>query len=294
MYDGEPQLGRNDVCWCGSGKKYKKCHLAFDSHLQELWDQGEDVLPRALLKSPADIEGIKRSAEVNKAALDLVGEKICVGCTTADIDRWVHDLTVSRGAVPAPLHYQGFPKSCCTSVNGVVCHGIPSDDEVLHEGDIINVDCSTILDGYFSDSSRMFAIGEISAERSRLIEVTEESVRRGLAAVKPWGHLGDIAHAVQTYVEASGMSVVREFGGHGIGLEFHEDPFVSFVGAAGTGPVLTPGFCFTIEPMVNAGEHHIDTSDPNGWTVRTKDGSDSAQREVQLVITEDGYEKLSW
>ncbi|MBE6469043.1 MAG: methionyl aminopeptidase [Coriobacteriaceae bacterium] len=293
MYDNGPVLGRNDTCWCGSGKKYKKCHLAMDERLQELWDAGEEVLPRSLMKTPEDIEGIRRSAAVNMGALDEVARRIGPGVTTAEIDRWVHDYTVEHGAIPAPLDYEGFPKSCCTSVNGVVCHGIPSDDEVLKEGDVVNVDCSTILDGYFSDSSRMFTVGEVSEERGRLVEVTRESVERGLAAVRPWGHLGDVAHAVQEHVEAAGYSVVREFGGHGIGLEFHEDPFVGFVGEAGTGPVLAPGFCFTIEPMVNAGEPDIDMSDPNGWTVRTKDGSDSAQWEVQLVVTEDGYEVLS-
>lgn len=293
MYDNGPDLGRNDTCWCGSGKKYKKCHLAFDERLQELWEEGEEVLPRDLLKTPADIEGIRRSAAVNMGALDEVAARIAPGVTTADIDRWVHDYTVAQGAIPAPLNYEGFPKSCCTSVNGVVCHGIPAEDEVLAEGDIVNVDCSTILDGYYSDSSRMFTVGEVTPERQRLVDVTRESVERGLAAVRPWGHLGDVAHAVQEHVEAAGFSVVREFGGHGIGLEFHEDPFVGFVGEPGTGTVLVPGFCFTIEPMVNAGRHEIDMNDPNGWTVRTKDGSDSAQWEVQLVVTEDGYEVLS-
>lgn len=293
MYDNGQVPGRNDACWCGSGRKYKKCHLSTDERLQELWEAGEEVLPRVLLKSPADIEGIRRSAAVNIGALDEVARRIEPGVSTAEIDRWVHDHTVARGAVPAPLGYEGFPKSCCTSVNGVVCHGIPSEDEVLSEGDVVNVDCSTILDGYFSDSSRMFLVGEVSEERRRLVEVTRESVERGLAAVRPWGHLGDVAHAVQEHVEAAGYSVVREFGGHGIGLEFHEDPFVGFVGEPGTGAVLTPGFCFTIEPMVNAGAPAIDVSDADGWTVRTADGSDSAQWEVQLVVTEDGYEVLS-
>ena len=294
MFDHEETPGRNDPCWCGSGKKYKKCHHDFDLRLEELHDAGAEVLPRHLYKTPADIEGIARSAEVNKGALDYVAARIHPGCTTADIDRWVHDYTVERGAIPAPLNYEGFPKSVCTSVNDVVCHGIPSEGEVLKDGDIVNVDCSTILDGYFSDSSRMFLVGEVSEERRRLVEVTRESIFKGLEAVKPWGTLGDMAHAVQAHVEANGFSVVREFGGHGIGLEFHEDPWVGFVGEPGTGAVLAPGFCFTIEPMVNAGAPGIDTSDPNGWTVRTKDGGDSAQWEVQLVVTEDGYKLLSW
>ncbi|MDY2777623.1 MAG: methionyl aminopeptidase [Collinsella sp.] len=294
MYDNGMVFGRNDACWCGSGKKYKKCHLAIDERLNSLWEQGEEVLPRDLLKTVDDIEGIRRSAAVNVGALDLVAERIAPGCTTADIDRWVHDYTVEHGATPAPLGYEGFPKSVCTSVNGVVCHGIPSEGEVLHEGDIVNVDCSTILDGYFSDSSRMFCIGEVSEERRRLVDEVKACMEAGLAAVRPWGHLGDVAHAVQMRAEAAGLSVVREFGGHGIGNEFHEDPFVGFVGKEGEGVVLAPGFCFTIEPMINAGAPDIDVSDPNGWTVRTADGSDSAQWEVQLVVTNDGYELLSW
>lgn len=294
MYDNGPVFGRNDECWCGSGKKYKKCHLAIDERLNELWQEGEDVLPRDLLKTADDLAGIRRSAAVNVGALDYVAERIVPGCTTADIDRWVHEYTVEHGAIPAPLDYEGFPKSVCTSVNNVVCHGIPAEDEVLEAGDIVNVDCSTILDGYYSDSSRMFCVGEVSPERRRLVDVTKECVEAGLAAVKPWGHLGDIAHAVQAHAEAAGFSVVREFGGHGIGLEFHEDPFVGFIGEEGEGTVLAPGFCLTIEPMVNAGDPGIDMSDANGWTVRTSDGSDSAQWEVQLVVTNDGYELLSW
>lgn len=294
MYDNGPVPGRNDECWCGSGKKYKKCHHLEDERLQELYNAGCEVLPRSLIKLPKDIEGIKRSAEVNKGALDYVAEHIKPGVTTEQVDRWVHDYTVEHGAIPAPLNYEGFPKSVCTSVNNVVCHGIPTLKETLEEGDIVNVDCSTILDGYFSDSSRMFCIGEVSPERKRLVDVTKECVEEGLKAVKPWGFLGDVAHAVQAHAEAAGYNVVREFGGHGIGLEFHEDPFVGFVGEPGEGVVLMPGFCFTIEPMVNAGGADIDMNDPNGWTVRTADGSDSAQWEVQLVVTDEGYELLSW
>ena len=294
MYDGDVELGRNDECWCGSGKKYKKCHLELDEKLEALAEAGEDVPPRALLKTPAEIARIKESAQVNVGVLDHVAKRIKAGVTTEEIDQWVHDCTVKHGAIPAPLDYEGFPKSVCTSVNEVVCHGIPSPDEVLQDGDIVNVDCSTILDGYFSDSSRMFCIGNVSDEKRRLVEVTKEAVQVGLAQVKPWGHLGDVGAAVNAFAKENGYSVVREFGGHGIGLEFHEDPFVSFVTRAGTGPVLVPGLMFTIEPMINMGRHRIDMSDPNGWTVRTKDGQPSAQWEEQLVVTEDGYELISW
>ena len=160
MFDKGPVPGRNDACWCGSGKKYKKCHSTFDERLERLWEEGWEVLPRTLYKTPADIEGIKRSAAINVGVLDYVGEHIAAGMTTNQIDQMIYDYTVEHGGTPADLNYEGYPKSVCTSINDVVCHGIPCDADVLHEGDIINVDCSTILDGYFSDSSRMFCIGE--------------------------------------------------------------------------------------------------------------------------------------
>ena len=293
-YDGMETPGRNDECWCGSGKKYKKCHRDLDERLESLANQGFELLPRTLLKTPADIEAIKVSAEVNVGALDFVEAHIGIGTTTEEIDRWVYDYCIEHDAIPADLNYEGFPKSVCTSVNEVVCHGIPSPDQVLREGDIVNVDMSTIKHGYFSDSSRMFCIGEVDPEWRRLVDVTRESVQAGLAAVKPWGFLGDVSAAVNKVATGAGFSVVREFGGHGIGLEFHEDPWVGFCEQAGTGPVLVPGMCFTIEPMVNMGAADIDMTDPNGWTVRTADGKPTAQWEVQLVVTEDGYELLSW
>lgn len=227
--------------------------------------------------------------------LDYVAEHIHAGITTEEIDRWIYNYTVEHGAIPADLNFEGYPKSVCTSINDVVCHGIPNEHDVLQEGDIVNVDCSTILDGYFSDSSRMFCIGEVSPERQRLVDVTRESVQAGLAAVKPWVTLNEVARAVQNCVEEAGFSVVREFGGHGIGKEFHEDPFVGFVeDAPDTETLLVPGMCFTIEPMVNAGAPDIWIDEKSGWVVHTKDGSDSAQWEVQLVVTETGYELLSW
>ena len=182
-YDGLVNPGRNDECWCGSGKKYKKCHREQDERLEELAAQGFEVLPRSLLKTPMDIEGIKVSAEVNVGALDYVAAHIGIGTTTEEIDRWVYDYCIEHDAIPADLNYEGFPKSVCTSINEVVCHGIPSVEDVLKEGDIVNVDMSTIKHGYFSDSSRMFCIGEVDPEWRRLVEVTRESVQAGLAAV---------------------------------------------------------------------------------------------------------------
>ncbi len=294
MYDDDVRPGRNDECWCGSGKKYKQCHLGFDERLEDARGQGYEVPPRSLLKSPADIEGIKKSAAINIGVLDYVAERIGEGISTAEIDRWVRDYTVEHGGVPADLNYEGYPYSVCTSIDDVVCHGMPSEDDVLRAGSIVNVDCSTILDGYYSDSSRMFCIGDVSEERLRLVEETRRAMEAGLAAVKPWGFLGDVGAAVNEHAKRCGYSVVREFGGHGIGFGFHEDPFVSHVAEAGTGMVLVPGLVFTIEPMINAGAADIDMSDPNGWTVRTADGSDTAQWEVQAVVTDDGYELLSW
>ena len=294
MFDKLPVPGRNDPCWCGSGRKYKKCHGPADERMERLYLDGEEVLPRSLLKTAADIEGIKASAAVNMGVLDYVGEHIAAGVSTMDINRWVEEYLSAHDAVSADLNFEGYPYSVCTSINDVICHGFPNEKDVLQDGDIINVDMSTIKGGYFSDSSRMYCIGEVSDERRRLVETCKKSVEAGLAAVRPWGHLGDVGAAVNELCREAGFTVVEEYGGHGIGREFHEDPFVSFVSEKGTGPILVPGMCFTIEPMVNAGAPDIFIDEKNGWIVHTKDGSDSAQWEVQLVVTEDGYELLSW
>ena len=294
MYDGLQSPGRNDECWCGSGKKYKKCHLDFDERLEELAEAGEEVPPRDLLKTPAEIEGIKRSAEVNIGVLDYVAERIAPGVTTEQIDQWVHDYTVEHGAIPAPLDYEGFPKSVCTSVNEVVCHGIPSPDEVLREGDIVNIDCSTIKDDFFSDSSRMFCIGAVSPEKKRLVDTAKQCLEIGLTEVRPWGFLGDMGQAIHNFAKENGCSIVREIGGHGVGLEFHEEPWVSYVSKKGTEMLMVPGMCFTIEPMVNMGRPDVFVDADNDWTVYTDDGLPSAQWEIQVLITEDGYEILAW
>lgn len=288
------KLGRNDNCWCGSGQKYKKCHAAFDDKLDAMKAQGYKIPPHKIIKTPEQVEGIKRSAKVNIAVLDYVAEHIKAGVSTAEIDRWVHDQTVAMGAIPAPLNYQGFPKSVCTSLNDEVCHGIPDENIILKDGDIINVDCSTILDGYFSDSSRMFMIGNVSEDKKRLVEVAKESLQVGLAEVKPWNTLGDMADAIHTFVVKNGYSVVREIGGHGIGLEFHEEPWVGYIAPKGTDMVMAPGMCFTIEPMINMGEPDIVQDEENGWTIYTEDGMPSAQWEIQVLVTEDGYEVISW
>ena len=288
------KLGRNDVCWCGSGMKYKKCHYNFDSKLEQAEREGHEVPGHDLIKTPEQIEGIKKSAAINIAVLDYVGEHIRAGITTEEIDKWVYDETVKRGGIPAPLNYEGFPKSVCTSLNDEVCHGIPSKDIVLKDGDIINVDCSTILDGYFSDSSRMYLIGDVSEEKKKLVQVAKECLDVGLKEVKPWGFLGDMGQAINDYAKEHGYTIVREIGGHGIGLEFHEEPWVSYVSKRGTEMMMVPGLVFTIEPMVNMGKADIYEDDENGWTIYTEDGKPSAQWEIQVLVTEDGYEILSY
>ena len=239
-------MERNEPCWCGSGKKYKKCHMPIDEKIQLHADRGEIVPSRAILKTPAQIEMIRKSADLNTAVLDEVAKHIRIGMSTAEIDEIVYRFTMEHGGIPAPLNYQGFPKSVCTSLNNEICHGIPDENIMIQDGDIINVDVSTILNGYFSDASRMFKMGNVSERAERLVRVTEECVQRGLAAAKPWGHLGDIADAINTHAQANGYSVVEEIGGHGIGLEFHEDPFVSYVTPKGSEMLLVPGMMFTI------------------------------------------------
>lgn len=286
-------MERNDLCWCGSGKKYKKCHMEIDEKLSILAANGHIVPTRDMIKTPVQIEEIKKSAALNTAVLDHVAAHIHAGMSTAEIDQLVYDYTVSHGGIPAPLGYEGFPKSVCTSLNNEVCHGIPDESIILQEGDIINVDVSTILNGYFSDASRMFCIGKISDRANKLVQTVEECVALGLAQAKPWNHLGDIADAINTHAQANGYSVVEDIGGHGIGLEFHEEPFVSYVTPKGSEMVLVPGMMFTIEPMVNEGSPEFFVDEDNGWTIYTEDDGLSAQIEYMVLITEDGAEVLT-
>lgn len=288
------KLGRNDACWCGSNKKYKACHMASDEKIETFARQGHIVPPRFILKNGEQIEGIRESGKINTAVLDYVAEHIREGMTTEEIDRLVHEKTEELGGIPAPLGYEGFPKSVCTSINEQVCHGIPSEDIVLKDGDIINVDVSTIYNGYFSDSSRMFCIGNVSDEKKKLVDVTKECVELGLAQVKPWGFMGDMGQAVHDHAVKTGYSVVREIGGHGVGLEFHEEPFVSYVTKKGTEMLLVPGMVFTIEPMVNMGTDEVYTDGGDNWSVYTADGLPSAQWEIQVLVTETGYEVLAY
>ena len=287
-------INRNAPCWCGSNKKYKHCHLEFDKKLFSYAQRGAIIPPRSIIKNEEQIQRIKESSKINTAVLDLVSKNIKVGMSTDEINTIVHEFTVSQGAIPAPLNFQGYPKSVCTSINDEVCHGIPSPEVLLEEGDIINVDVSTIYNGYFSDASRMFKIGEVHPDLDKLVDVAKECLEKGLEAAKPWGFMGDIAEAVQKHAESNGYSVVREFGGHGVGLQFHEEPFVSHVGKKGTGMLLVPGMIFTIEPMINMGKPDIFIDSEDDWTVLTEDGYPSAQWEYTVLVTETGIEILTY
>lgn len=285
---------RNAPCWCGSRKKYKYCHEAFDAKLKKYEKEPYPLPTRDLIKSPEQIQGIRESSRINIAVLDYVAQHIRPGISTGQIDSLVYQKTTELGGIPAPLNYEGFPRSCCVSINSVVCHGIPDEETFLEDGDIVNVDVSTIYNGYFSDSSRMFLIGNVDDEARRLVNVVEESLQVGLKEVGPWKRLGDMGAAIHSFIRSNGYSVVREIGGHGIGLEFHEEPWVSYISAPGTEMLLVPGMVFTIEPMVNMGKPDIFIDDEDGWTVYTDDGSLSAQWEITVLVTETGFEILTY
>lgn len=287
------KIGRNDDCWCGSGNKYKHCHQQFDEKLAELKAAGRKIPTHKMIKNAAQIEGIREAGKVNNAILDEVASKIKMGMSTEEINSIVVEATKRLGGIAAPLNYEGFPKSVCTSINDQVCHGIPSAEDILEDGDIVNVDVTTIYKGYYADASRMFLIGDVLPEDKELVKVAREAIDVGLSVVKPWNCLGDVGQAINDFAKAHGYSVVREIGGHGVGLEFHEDPWVSYVSKKNTGYVLAPGMVFTIEPMINEGRADIFIDESNEWTVYTEDGSYSAQWEVTVAVTEDGYEVLA-
>jgi len=275
------KLSRNDPCWCGSGKKYKHCHLKQDRATLRQRRKVEKRSSDIIIKTAKQIEGICRSSRLTRDTLDMLEQRIVAGITTEDINRWVHEYTLAHGAIPAPLNYRGFPKSVCTTLNNQVCHGIP-DGTVLKEGDILNVDVTSILNGYYGDSSRMFLIGEVSEEARRLVKVTRECLYLGIEQVKPGHTMGDIGHAIQRHAERYGYSV----------LQFHEPPQVRHFGEPGTGELLAPNMVFTIEPMINAGDYQVEVLE-DGWTVVTADGSLSAQWEHTVRVTENGVEVLT-
>lgn len=288
------KIGRNDLCWCGSGIKYKKCHESFDEKLLWYKIQGCIIPPRKIIKNPEQIIGVRESGKINIAVLDFISEQLHIGMTTEQIDLLIYEKTVALGGIPATLNFEGFPKSVCISIDDQVCHGIPSSDVLLKDGDIINIDVSTMYNGFFSDSSRMFCIGNVSPEKKKLVDVAKECVELGLAQIKPWGFLSDMGQAVHEHAVSNGYTVVQEIGGHGIGLQFHEEPWVSYVSKKGTEMLLAPGMVFTIEPMVNMGTDEVFVDDNDGWTVYTADGMPSAQWEVMVLVTNNGYEILAY
>lgn len=286
-------MKNDDKCWCKSGKFYCECHKQYDLDMQELRKKGKIIPPNKLIKNEKQIEGIRKACEINTKVLDKVASLIKEGMTTQDIDDIVVAETKRLGGICSCLGYEGFPKSVCTSINNVVCHGIPSKKQVLKNGDIINVDCTTEVDGYFGDSSRMFMIGNVSEDAKKLVNITKECLDIAVKNIKPYSPVGDIGYYVSSHAKANGYTVVKELGGHGVGLAMHEDPFVSHTAKKGTGMLLVPGMVFTIEPMINAGRAGVGINENDGWTIFTLDGSLSAQWEYTLLMTETGAEILA-
>ena len=285
------KIGRNDPCPCGSGLKYKKCCAgkkgASPESLEALYERRYKIR----LKSQEDIEAIRNAGRLAVATLDLVESAIRPGMTTDEINTLVHDFTIKNGARPAPLNYKGFPKSVCVSVNEEICHGIPGE-RILEEGDIVNVDVTPILNGYYADCNKTYYVGAPGADARKIVNVAAECLRAGLNMVRPDNTLGDIGWAIQRYAESQGCSVVREFVGHGVGFDFHEPPQVLHYGRRGEGLRLIPGMVFTVEPMINLGERYLHILD-NDWTAVTDDGLLSAQFEQTVLVTEDGMESMT-
>ncbi|MGD9300830.1 MAG: type I methionyl aminopeptidase [Desulfobacterales bacterium] len=291
MKTNTDKVGRNAPCPCGSGLKYKKCCLGKSG--DSVPDLAEIYLKKygIRLKKKSDIEGIRQAGQLVLNTLDLVESAIAPGLITDEINTLVHEYTIKNGATPAPLNYRGFPKSVCVSVNEVICHGIPGN-RVIKDGDIVNVDVTSILNGYYADANKTCMAGDPDPDARKIVTIARECLGQGMSAVKPGNTLGDIGWSIQTYAEARGCSVVREFVGHGVGLDFHEAPQVPHFGHKGTGIPLIPGMVFTIEPMINLGQKELRILDDN-WTAITRDGSLSAQFEQTILVTEDGCESLT-
>ena len=285
------KVGRNDPCPCGSGLKYKKCCLGkIDPPLPDVEEEYRKE-HGIRLKKEKDIEAMRKAGILAVATLDLVEQHIRPGLSTEEINTLVHDFTIRNGAVPAPLNYRGYPKSVCVSVNDVICHGIPGE-RVLEDGDIVNVDVTPILNGYYADTSKTFFVGTPSKDARKIVRVARECLKAGIEMVAPGNRIGDIGWAIQTLAEGEGCSVVREFVGHGVGFDFHEPPQVPHYGRKGRGLRLVPGMVFTIEPMINLGQRDLHILDDD-WTAVTNDGSLSAQFEQTLLVTDEGCESLT-
>jgi len=291
MKNKRSKIGRNDPCPCGSGLKYKRCCMGKGNSealdLATLYARKYNIR----LKQEADVEGIRKAGQLVLETLDMVESKIEPGLVTEEINTLVHKFTVKNNAIPAPLNYRGFPKSVCVSVNEVICHGIPGP-YALKDGDIVNIDVTTILDGYYADANKSFWVGTPSPDARKIVDVARESLKRGMAMVKPGNTIGDIGWAIQDWAEGQQCSVVREFVGHGVGFDFHEAPQVPHFGRRGQGLEMIPGMVFTIEPMINLGDHTLRILKDN-WTAITRDRSLSAQFEQTLLVTEDGCESLT-
>ena len=285
------KIGRNDPCPCGSGLKFKRRCIGRETpvlpDIETLYAKKYQIR----LKKEPDVEGIRKAGSLVIETLDLVESVIEPGLVTDDINTLVHDFTLKNHATPAPLNYRGYPKSVCVSINEVICHGIPGD-RVLKDGDIVNVDVTSILDGYYADANKTFFVGTPGPDAKKIVTVARESLKQGLSMVKPGNTIGDIGWAIQNYAENKGCSVVREFVGHGVGFEFHEPPQVPHFGRRKEGIELIPGMVFTIEPMINIGNHSLRIL-KDKWTAVTKDGSLSAQFEQTIHVTEEGYESLT-
>ncbi|MBI5552216.1 MAG: type I methionyl aminopeptidase [Desulfobacterales bacterium] len=282
------KVGRNDLCPCGSGKKYKRCCQGVADVPRP---KPHPQKPKIRLKSPLDVAGIRRAGRLVVDTLDLVASRLAPGITTDTINTWVHEYTLQHKGTPAPLGYRGYPKSVCTSVNEVICHGIPGP-RVLQEGDIVNIDVTTILDGYYADANKTFFIGTPGPEASKIVAVAGQSLKEGMEMVRPGNTVGDIGWAIQKYAEGQGCSVVRDFVGHGVGFDFHEPPQIPHFGQRGQGVQLVPGMVFTIEPMINLGGHELIILEDQ-WTAVTRDRSLSAQFEQTILVTPEGWESLT-
>ena len=264
-----------------------------DKRILSFQNKGKLCPSRDLIKTPEQIEGIRKAGVLNTAVLDMVAQHIKAGMSTEEINTLVHNFTIEHGGIPAPLNYEGFPKSVCVSVNDVVCHGIPSEEELLQEGDIVNVDVTTIVDGYFADASRMFIIGKTTPEKEKLVRVAKECLEIGMEVAKPYCFVGDIGNAIAHHAHKNGFTIVRDLCGHGTGNHFHEEPDVEHYGRKGTGMLLVPGMVFTIEPMVNMGDWQVVVDEEDGWQVYTEDYQPSAQWEHTFLMTENGLEILT-
>jgi len=285
------KVGRNALCPCGSGLKYKRCCIGRDPAPRESLEKHYEREYQIHLKKGPDIEGLRKAGKLVIETLDLAASIVKPGLKTEAINTLVHDFTIQNHAIPAPLNYRGFPKSVCVSVNDVICHGIPGDYR-LADGDIVNIDITSILDGYYADASKTFFVGSPGPQARKIVQVARQSLKEGMAMVKPGNSVGDIGHAIQRYAESKGCSVVRDFVGHGIGTEFHEHPQIPHFGKKGQGIELVPGMVFTIEPMINLGGLSLRIL-KDKWTAVTRDGSLSAQFEQTLLVTENGLESLT-